>query len=126
MRKQRLLSWGSKSGTLGEVRKALANGNDRRYNIEEIRNMLANGADVNGIKESTGTTILMEAVKRKRGDLVTKLVSLLLEQPDIQVNAKNKDNWTALHFVVFCKGIPKEDGGRKKHHPETQESFSRK
>ena len=64
--------------------------------MEDIRNILANGVDVNGKKESTGTTILMEAVRRKRGGLV----SLLLEQPDIQVNAKNKDNWTALHFVV--------------------------
>ena len=119
-------------------------------------------------KESTGTTILMEAVRRKRGDLV----SLLLEQPDIQVNAKNKDNWTALHFAVqaqhstkhntkkmirsllnfpginteivndrgktplmmatrvnnkyFVKVYQKKMGEDKKHHPETQESFSRK
>ena len=45
----------------------------------------------------------MEAVRRKRGGLV----SLLLEQPDIQVNAKNKDNWTALHFVVQAQHTTK-------------------
>ena len=75
----------------------------RRYTMEDIRNILANGPDVNGKKESTGTTILMEAVRRKRGGLV----SLLLEQPDIQVNAKNKDNWTALHYVVQAQHTTK-------------------
>ena len=37
------------------------------------------------------------------------LVSLLLQQPGIQVNAKDNTGWTALHFAACRRG----DEGRK-------------
>ena len=92
-------------------------GEQRFYNIckrgtlEEVRKALANGADVNerGIIEKT---ILMEAVR----DNNEPLVSLLLQQPGIQVNFMDDEGRTALHHAAFhCSGTKEEntigDGG---------------
>ena len=69
--------------------------------LEEAREALANGADVNEIgKGYERMTSLMLAVSTRN----EPLVSLLLQQPGIQVNAKDKLGWTALHYATFCKG----------------------
>ena len=73
--------------------------------LKEVRRALANGADVNerGIIRKT---ILMEAVR----DNNEPLVSLLLQQPGIQVNAEDHRGWTALHYAAFYNNREK---GRK-------------
>ena len=74
--------------------------------LKEVRTALANGADVNERdKGFYKRTSLMEAVS----DAKEPLVSLLLQQPGIQVNAKNNNGWTALHFAACRRG----DEGRK-------------
>ena len=68
--------------------------------LKEVRRALANGADVNerGIIRKT---ILMEAVR----DNNEPLVSLLLQQPGIQVNAEDDLGRTALHHAAtHCSG----------------------
>ena len=67
--------------------------------LEEVREALANGADV--IERDKGClkrTSLMRAVLSHN----EPLVFLLLQQPGIQVNAKNSDGWTALHYAAYC------------------------
>ena len=66
-------------------------------NVEKVRKALENGADVNKRKKGTKETGLMMAVKVHN----EPLVSLLLQQPGIDVNAKDKDDFTALHFAVI-------------------------
>ena len=67
--------------------------------LKEVRRALANGADVNERDEYR--TILMEAVR----DNNEPLVSLLLQQPGIQVNAEDFEGRTALHHAAFhCSG----------------------
>ena len=75
--------------------------------LEEVREALANGADVNERCEEFKGTSLINAVF----DDNEPLVSLLLQQPGIQVNAKDgyKNGWTALHYAAFNRG----DKGRK-------------
>ena len=70
--------------------------------LEEVGEALANGADVNerekGVKRRTS---LMLAVSERN----EPLVSLLLQQPGIQVNAKDNVGHTALHYAaLFCFG----------------------
>ena len=69
--------------------------------LEEVRGALENGADVNEREKYTKKTSLIEAVWNKN----EPLVSLLLQQPGIQVNAKNIAGWTGLHYVaLYCSG----------------------
>ena len=66
--------------------------------LEEVRGALANGADVNERdEEHFKMTGLMRAVVRQN----EPLVSLLLQQPGIQVNAKDDFGGTALHLAAF-------------------------
>ena len=66
--------------------------------LEEVREALANGADVNERdEEHFKMTGLMRAVVRQN----EPLVSLLLQQPGIQVNAKDDFGGTALHLAAF-------------------------
>ena len=72
--------------------------------MREVRDALANGADVNErglIKLKNGEnlkwTVLMEAVDNND----EALVSLLLKQPGIEVNAQDKYGWTALHQAAL-------------------------
>ena len=69
--------------------------------LEEVREALANGADVNKRNKGRDTN-LMVAVN----DVNEPLVSLLLQQPGIQVNAKNGGaGCTALHYAAYyCHG----------------------
>ena len=68
--------------------------------LEEVREALANGADVNKRNKGRDTN-LMVAVN----DVNEPLVSLLLQQPGIQVNAKNIGGRTALHYAAYnCHG----------------------
>ena len=68
--------------------------------LEEVRAALAKGADVNERVGIFRMTSLMEAVD----DSKEPLVSLLLQQPGIQVNAKDIFGQTALHCAAFCSG----------------------
>ena len=72
----------------------------KKGTLEEVGKALANGADVNERDEIFKKTSLMEAVK----DAKEPLVSLLLQQPGIQVNAKDNGGQTALHYAAFCSG----------------------
>ena len=65
------------------------------------------GADVNEVNQSYyKMTSLTRAVVSKN----EPLVSFLLQQPGIQVNAKDNTGWTALHYAAsFCSGA----NGRK-------------
>ena len=70
--------------------------------LKKVREALANGADVNerGRRKSLSgmrRTSLMEAVSFAN----EPLVSLLLQQPGIQVNAKDNEGWTALHYAAL-------------------------
>ena len=58
----------------------------KKGTLEKVREALANGADVNE-RGKFKKTSLMEAVD----DAKEPLVSLLLQQPGIQVNAKSSD-----------------------------------
>ena len=68
----------------------------KKGTLEEVREALANGADVNE-KDELERTSLMQAVLAGN----EPLVSLLLQQPGIQVNVKNNIDWTALHYAAF-------------------------
>ena len=73
----------------------------KKGTLEEVGKALANGADVNEREKYIKKTILMEAVS----DVNEPLVSLLLQQPGIQVNAKDNVGHTALHHAaLFCSG----------------------
>ena len=71
-------------------------------NLKEVRRALANGADVNG-RGMFEKTCLMVAVDGAN----EPLVSLLLQQPGIQVNAKDKLGWTALHYAAKGRKVIK-------------------
>ena len=62
-------------------------------NLPAAKACLDRGADVNYLHDTDGTTCLMGAVLGKHQELV----SLLLEQPGIEVNAKGDGGRTALH-----------------------------
>ena len=63
--------------------------------LEQVRAELARGADVND-KHSDGSTALMFALLRGHN----LIVKLLLEQPRLETNEKNRYGLTALHFAV--------------------------
>ena len=63
--------------------------------LDEVRSALARGEDVNS-KSSNGGTALMWAVKEKHNSIV----KLLLDQPAVDVNVKDKDGWTALRCAA--------------------------
>ena len=70
-------------------------------NLPSAKKYLDRGADVNYLHNDYGTTCLMEAVVGKNEEVV----SLLLEQPGIKVNAKGGGGETALHKAAW-RGTP--------------------
>ena len=56
---------------------------------------MARGKDVN-YKDSCGHTALMLAVWKNHNSIV----KLLLDQPAVDVNVKDDDGWTALHYAA--------------------------
>lgn len=63
--------------------------------IESLERLLNDGADINAVKGSYNTTILMEAAVR--GNL--EIMELLLER-GADVNIADKDGWTALMGAI--------------------------
>ena len=63
--------------------------------MEEVRDSLAAGADPNARGGPINTTCLMEATRENHDGVV----ELLLSTQGIQVNAKNRCGWTALHYA---------------------------
>jgi ankyrin repeat protein len=61
-------------------------------NLEAIKSCLENGADVNGHELFTRTTALIEAAKNGHADCV----KILLLAKDVDVDAKDKNGFTAL------------------------------
>jgi ankyrin repeat protein len=61
-------------------------------NLEAIKSCLENGADVNGHELFTRTTALIEAAKNGHADCV----KVLLHAKDVDVDAKDKNGYTAL------------------------------
>jgi ankyrin repeat protein len=61
-------------------------------NLEAIKSCLENGADVNGHALFTRTTALIEAAGNGHADCV----NVLLLAKDVDVDAKEKDGYTAL------------------------------
>ena len=64
--------------------------------LAEVRSSLARGEDVNS-KGPSGTTALIIAVGRKHNSIV----KLLLDQPAVDVNVKDKYGGTALHLAAL-------------------------
>ena len=64
-------------------------------NLAEVRAALARGEDVNYTNPG-GWTALMNAVENKHNSIV----KLLLDQPAVDVNVKNNDGRTALHYAA--------------------------
>ena len=63
--------------------------------LEEVRKALEAGADANSTGGPFSSTCLMEAARNNHDEVV----ALLLSSPGIQVNAKDNEDWTALHFA---------------------------
>ena len=63
--------------------------------LAEVRAALARGEDVNS-KGANGDTALMRAVGKKHNSIV----KLLLDQPAVDVNVKDNDGKTALHWAA--------------------------
>ena len=66
--------------------------------LYEVQSALARGEDVND-KDSYGhgVTALMLAIANSHNSIV----KLLLDQPGVKVNEKNKSGSTALHYAAF-------------------------
>jgi ankyrin repeat protein len=64
--------------------------------IEIARMLLSKGAKVN-VKNAAGDTPLHTAATYDQPEIV----EILLEHPEIDINAKNKDNETAMHLAVM-------------------------
>ena len=62
--------------------------------LEMVRQAIGDGASVNSKRDRI--TCLMAAVAKSH----VKIVSLLLEHPEIAVNAKDDSNQAAINFVV--------------------------
>ena len=68
--------------------------------LAEARAALARGEDVNR-QGSNGRTALMRAVWHKHNSIV----KLLLDQPAVDVNVKNNNGWTALHWAADYNNV---------------------
>ena len=64
--------------------------------LDEVRAELARGGDVND-KAYSGRTALMFAVMNRHNSIV----KLLLEQPAVKTNERNKWGSTALHYAAY-------------------------
>ena len=75
-------------------------------NIDEVKNALKNGANVNA-KNDAGDTPLIHAIKTDNIIDETKydMVELLLDQPGIEVNAKNDAGHTPLICAITSNNI---------------------
>ena len=67
-------------------------------NLEEVRAALQAGGDPNTRGGLDNKTCLMWAIIRGNEEMV----DVLLEQPSIEVNAKDNDENTALHWACRC------------------------
>jgi len=65
--------------------------------LEEVREALEAGGDPNTTGGYLNSTCLMMAARNNHDEVVV----LLLSRPGIQVNAKNNQEWTALHFACY-------------------------
>ena len=65
--------------------------------LEEVREALEGGADPNTTGGLLNSTCLMMAARNNHDEVVV----LLLSRPGIQVNAKNNEERTALHFACY-------------------------
>ena len=75
--------------------------------LEEVREALANGADVNerdGTDRGFNRTGLMYAVAADH----ELLVSLLLQQPGVLVNVQDDDGCTALYYATRYASMQQE------------------
>ena len=64
--------------------------------LSKVRAALARGGDVNDKDSNNGITALMYAVSRSHNSIV----ELLLDQPSVKVNEKDKWGRTALHWAA--------------------------
>ena len=71
-----------------------------RGKLAEVREAIGRGEDVND-KSFVGKTGLMWAVESKRNSIV----KLLLEQPTLDLNLKDRSGWTALHSAAFYNNV---------------------
>ena len=70
-------------------------------NVEEVREALQAGGDPNTRGGLDNKTCLMWAIIRGNEEMV----DVLLEQPDIEVNAKDNSDSTALHWACRCANV---------------------
>lgn len=64
-------------------------------NLNMVKELLDSGISVNSREEYTGLTLLMKAKSN------LNIIKLLLEYPNIDVNAKDRSGWTLLHHVCY-------------------------
>ena len=69
--------------------------------LEKVTVALEKGEDPNTSGGESEMTCLMVAVFFRRDQVVAKLLSC----PGINVNAKDKDNWTALHLAAWVGNV---------------------
>ena len=70
-------------------------------NVEEVREALQAGGDPNTRGGRANKTCLMWAIIRGNEEMV----DVLLEQPCIEVNAKDNNESTALHVACGCVNV---------------------
>jgi hypothetical protein len=68
----------------------------RQNNLNRVRELIENGANIEGSDDINGTTHLMGAVKLDRPDMVRLLVEL-----GANIERRNNIGYTALDFAVF-------------------------
>ena len=76
-------------------------------NLEDLVRLIAKGVDVNRTRDKKGTTGLMDAMLRGMTDK-EEIVKTLLKCPDIKIDIRDSDGWTALHHACFSnhdKGV---------------------
>ncbi len=71
--------------------------------IEEIKYLLAQGADINAF-DKDGETILTQFAIGRSYDL--KVIKFLLTIPQININQKSKNGNTILHLFISARSIP--------------------
>ena len=69
--------------------------------VGKLQEALEAGSDPNSTDGHSNMTCLMRAVCRNH----TEMVSLLLSHPEIKINAKNRNGFTALHVGCYYASI---------------------
>jgi ankyrin repeat protein len=110
------LYYASQEGRLGAVRALLRRGAavdarliscetplviacDQGY-ADVVRELLASGADVNA-HTAFGTPLIIAIAARRVHDNAEAVVAALLERPDVLVNARGAEGFTALHVAAI-------------------------